>query len=463
MNIECSHCHAFHWKAESLTSSTQANLKFGMCCYQGKISLPPLNQPPHDLLNYLTSQDPVAKTFHNSICNYNYVLAMTSVGRELDYSINQHGGGPYTFVLHGQLNHLAGSLLPAEGDPPRYAQLYIHDSDIALQHCLQNRHNTYLDPFVLATLQHMLEDVHPGVQLYKQAYVLTHNIPSEGQYRIALRYQENTDRCHYQDPQPSVREIAVILPGDGDTPTGCQDIILFRKSDQALQRICNSHPFYPLLRYVLLFPTGQLQWHPRIPYNEQENKAAHLNDDNDENGKFVSLAQYLRYCLHIHPTHLDSNHLFLAGKLFQEYVCESWAITEQKRLAQLRAKQDDLRVELYRGLADAVAHDVDTNLQNLGKRIILPSSFSGSTRHMQQQCQDALAINHYFGGGNLFITMTANAFWPEIQNALLDGQVASDHPDLVVRIFHAKLQSLIKDMKQGILGDMAAFLYTIEF
>jgi hypothetical protein len=190
---------------------------------------------------------------------------------------------------------------------------------------------------------------------------------------------------------------------------------------------------------------------------------AQPNNDNDENGKFVSLVQYFCYRLHIHPTHFDSNHLFLAGKLFQEYVCESWAITEQKRLAQLRAKQDDLRVELYRGLANAVAHDVDTNLHDLGKRIILPSSFSGSTHHMQQQCQDALAINRYFGGGDLFITMTANASWPEIQNALLDGQAAHDRPDLVVRVFHAKLHSLIKDLKQGILGNMAAFLYTIEF
>ena len=224
----------------------------------------------------------------------------------------------------------------------------------------------------------------------------------------------------------------------------------------------HSSSHYPSLRYVLLFPTGQLQWHPRISYNGQENQVAQP-DENDENGKFVSLAQYFRYCLHIRPTQLDSNHLFLAGKLFQKYVCESWAIAEQKRLAQLRAKQNDLRVELYRGLADAVAHNVDTSLEDLGRRIILPSSFSGSTRHMQQQCQDALAINRYFGGGNLFITMTANAAWPEIQNALLNGQVASDRPDLIVRVFHAKLHSLIKDIKQGVLGDIAAFLYTIEF
>ena len=468
MTIECSHCHAFHWKAESLTGSTIANNKFGMCCYQGKISLPPLDQPPHELLKYLTDQQPVGKQFRDQIRTYNYALAMTSVGRELDYSINREGRGPYTFVLQGQLNHLSGALHPAQGVPPTYAQLYIYDSDVALQYRLGHQNNTLLDRIVLNELQNMLIDRHPGVQLYKQAYTLTRHMPPENQCRIALRFTETTNRSVYANPLPGVNEIAVILPGDGDTPTDSQDIILFRNGGSC-RRIQDSHPLYPSLRYVLLFPTGQFGWHHHIPYVAQEDEEAQQNEvQQDEEAqqnkqKFVSLAQYFRYRLHIRPSHLDSNHLFLAGKLFQEYVCESWAITEQKRLAQLRAKQSDLRADLYQGLADAVAHDVETNLQDLGKRIILPSSFSGSTRHMQQQCQDALAINRYFGGGDLFVTMTANASWPEIQNALLNGQEPSDRPDLVVRVFHAKLRSLIQDLKNGVLGAMAAFLYTIEF
>jgi len=105
-----------------------------MCCFQGKISLPPLLSPPHELYNYLTGQDDVSKDFRDNIRTYNYALAMTSVGRELNYTINRGGGGPYTFILEGQLNHLAGSLLPQEGVAPVYAQLYIHDSDVALQH-----------------------------------------------------------------------------------------------------------------------------------------------------------------------------------------------------------------------------------------------------------------------------------------------------------------------------------------
>jgi hypothetical protein len=103
---------------------------------------------------------------------------------------------------------------------------------------------------------------------------------------------------------------------------------------------------------------------------------------------------------------------------------------------------------------DAVAADVDANLNQLGTRFILPSSFTGSTCHMQQLLQDALVINHYFGGSDLFITMTANpSSWPEIKSALYQGQSASDCPDLVICIFKLKLLSL-KDITNGALGSM---------
>ena len=38
-----------------------------------------------------------------------------------------------------------------------------------------------------------------------------------------------------------------------------------------------------------------------------------------------------------------------------------------------------------------------------------------------------------------------------------------DHPDLVVQVFQAKLQSLLKDIARGVLGEVSAYLYTIEF
>jgi Helitron helicase-like domain at N-terminus len=267
---------------------------------------------------------------------------------------------------------------------------------------MQNHYNSRLHAGTMRILQDMLYCSHPAVQLYKQAYELTCDMPPEQQCQMALRFQQNCDRRRYQAPDATVREIAVIIPGDVDRPTDAQDIILFRKFGPHLQRILDSHPLYPSLRYVLLFPTGQLGWYSRLPYNDLE------EEQNPQGEKFISLAEYTRYRLHIRPTDIESNHLFLSGKLFQEFVCEAWAIAEQKRLAQLRTKQDDLRVAVYQGLADAIAADVNLTADQVGKRFILPLSFPEGTRNMQQHCQDGLVINRYFEGGDLFMIITAN-------------------------------------------------------
>ena len=126
-----------------------------MCCYQGKITLPPLQPAPEELRALLTSRDPDGSSFRRLIRNYNNALAMTSVGRKLDNSINSGPGrGPYTFKIHGQLSHRAGSLLPPEpqgegedlrAPPPIYAQLYIYDQEEALNYRTANRWNDSLN------------------------------------------------------------------------------------------------------------------------------------------------------------------------------------------------------------------------------------------------------------------------------------------------------------------------------
>ena len=105
------------------------------------------------------------------------------------------------------------------------------------------------------------------------------------------------------------------MVGDKEQITRPQDIIVYRKNldnpaySQSFFRISDSYPLYPLLYYVLLFPTGQMGWHPSICYRQVE-------DPNDSQRIHVSLEEYFYYCFHIHPSHIESNHLFLAGRLF---------------------------------------------------------------------------------------------------------------------------------------------------
>jgi hypothetical protein len=224
MNVECSFCHALHWRAEALSHSTVNNPKFGMCCYQGKISLPKLQNISVDLRDLFARNSPYSSAFHKNILYYNNALAMTSVGKTTDPTVNQGGRGPYSFVLHGELIHQAGSILPPEGRDLMYSQLYIHDTDHELNHRMdlhRNRnHNNPLNHQILTILQGVLHQSHPAIRLYKQALERTMAMPPDQQFQISLHFDQNCDKNRYNLPNATVNEIAVIVVGNGEEITG---------------------------------------------------------------------------------------------------------------------------------------------------------------------------------------------------------------------------------------------------
>jgi len=453
MSVECPFCHALHWRAEQLAHSSNRNPRFGKCCLSGKIWLPRLDPPPPELHSLLIGQDPRDKKFRQDIRKYNNALAMTSVGRKTE----NVPGGPYSFKVHGALSHRAGSLLPPPNESPVFAQVYIYDPDEALAYHMNNESNAGLDRVIMRNLQDMLYRHHHGVALYKSAMELTRDMPPEHQCKIALQYLPGTDRRRYNLPTIS-GEIAAVVPGTEEQFSNSRDIILHRKAGEPLQRISEIHPFYPALHYVLLFPTGQMGWNHQIPYYVPSNAEIRVEA---EGGKCLSMREFLSY--RFHPRTNESDHIFRSGKLFFEYLVDSWAICEQTRLSYIRKNQKKLRVEQYTDLNAAIEQNPQLDLDQVGTRVILPSSFTGGTRHMQALCQNGLAINRWCKGSDFFVTMTANPHWPEIENALLPGQKPEDRPDLINRVFHAKREELIKDIKGGALGKCKGLITSNEF
>ena len=59
--------------------------------------------------------------------------------------------------------------------------------------------------------------------------------------------------------------------------------------------------------------------------------------------------------------------------------------------------------------------------------------------------------------------MTANPNWPEVRANLRPGEVAANRPELIARVFHAKLKKLITKIKKGFLGRVLAFTWVVEF
>ena len=60
---------------------------------------------------------------------------------------------------------------------------------------------------------------------------------------------------------------------------------------------------------------------------------------------------------------------------------------------------------------------------------------------MFQLYQDAMTIVRKYGKSDLFITFTCNPLWDDITSNLLPNQKVTDRPDLVVRVFKARVRT----------------------
>ncbi|XP_072084486.1 uncharacterized protein [Arachis hypogaea] len=121
---------------------------------------------------------------------------------------------------------------------------------------------------------------------------------------------------------------------------------------------------------------------------------------------------------------------------------------ESSRLNYIRNDQEKLRYEMYKGVKEVVLNR-ETTPSSCGKRIILPSSFTGGPRYMIQNYQDTMAICKVVGYPDLFITFTCILKWPGFEDFLNNRELnLEDRPDIVCRVFKAKLNTLIKDVEQ---------------
>ena len=118
-----------------------------------------------------------------------------------------------------------------------------------------------------------------------------------------------------------------------------------------------------------------------------------------------------------------------AGKLFQQYVVDAYVKTEASRLDYIRRNQCALRVEMYQGLMDHLYFEAAQHNLQPGRMVILPSTFQGSPRAMQQNYQDAMAIVCKFGKPDLFLTFTCNPKAKSITENLPPGVGAENRPD----------------------------------
>ncbi|XP_028766672.1 uncharacterized protein LOC114724484 [Neltuma alba] len=453
---KCKHCGAWLWYNERVKTDKKRNANmFNLCCLGGKVQLPAMKAPPQALFNLFFDKTSVqSKSFYSNIRQYNNMFSFTSMGGKVDHAMNC-GQGPYSFVLSGMNYHCIGSLLPPEGCKPVYSQLYIYDTENEVANRINavSKHQSHsdIDPTLVQIIKDILDDVNPFVQHYRFASEM---INSRGRSDLKMRLinSRNTDGRVYN--LPSASEVAALVVGDFDMSYNVRDIIIEELSGRP-KRINELHTAYLPLQYPLLFPYGEDGYRDDVEHREETLAKT-------KKRKRLSMREYFTYRLMSREN--ETSVILHATRLLQQFVVDGYTMIEAQRLHWVRTHQKELRVELYQGLSDAITNG-ERDASSIGKRIILPSSFTGGARYMLQNYQDAMALCRWAGYPDIFITFTCNPAWPEIKRICEhDMLTPSDSPQLLSRVFKMKLQSMMRTIKnKKIFGRVRAEVYTIEF
>ncbi|GJW16856.1 hypothetical protein Tco_0024292 [Tanacetum coccineum] len=163
----CEHCYgARFWYVKHIKDSpNNARPKYHRCCMAGRVVIRTYQIYPEYIQLLLRDHH-----FLENIRAYNQMFIMTSLGAHVGESINI-GRGPYVFKILGQLYHWIGSLCPADGEPPRFLQLYIYDTDNEVDNRMHHfgGENSGLCRDIVEGLIELLDNHNALVQLFRTA------------------------------------------------------------------------------------------------------------------------------------------------------------------------------------------------------------------------------------------------------------------------------------------------------
>ena len=237
-----------------------------------------------------------------------------------------------------------------------------------------------------------------------------------------------------------LHEVAAIVHESSDHRATARSVLFRRTAAQQPQYLHPLNALYEPLSYPLWYPFGGRGWSP-------EAKAT--------SGQHVTQMWWYRQQL------LRLPHMHLCGRLLNEWLVNMFCRMEDERLSLLRREQQT-RIATRAELSEVVTNEL-RDAATVGKTYYLPCSVPGSPRHLKRLRIDALELARRKGPPTYFITLTCNPYWPEIMASLHAGQTAADRPDIVVRVFHARLEKLMAYLKADFCGARRYVISAIEY
>ena len=234
-----------------------------------------------------------------------------------------------------------------------------------------------LDQTLLVDLHNMLTQHNPHVQTFQTAGERLRREPGlnlsiciSGDLRVGRQYAAS-----------SADEVAVLIVDNPREEATTRDVALFPPNGP-ITRINETNSLYDPLHYVLMFPYAETGWREGLTLSGRELSSAAPNQQRHGRQNIVSVRQFYAYRLHERV----NCYLHLYGRLWHQFIVDMFSKVEQRRMHYYRTHQRQLRVDVYSGMTDALQQDVADNTmdlaRNLGRRVILPSSHTGSPRYV---------------------------------------------------------------------------------
>ncbi|XP_035845337.1 uncharacterized protein LOC110933803 [Helianthus annuus] len=428
-NIVCDICNAKLWKVEAGKGKVYSGRTTYMLCYAyGKVHLPNFKETCLEYQNLFKSLDDKCKHFLLNICRFNSMFLFTSMGGKVDSKINR-GNAPYVYRISGENYHTLGSLLPKEGGEPKFAQVYIYDTDnevcnrktvFSISNKPASATSDLLDTELIEYLKVILDSNNQLVKTYRR---VRDRFVDNPHVDLKLRLKANRSKDGRTYNLPTSSEVAALIIGNIEEALDNRDVVVKSKKD-GLQRI-ELHPSYLALQYPLLFPFGEDGY--RVDILHRERRASTKKKESK-----CTMREYFAYHVQDRVNHFSL--ILNARRLLQQFLVD-------------------------------LGQNGNPDMSNVGTRVLLPSSFTGGSRYMRENYYDVMAICKWFGYPDFFITITCNPKWPEIKRFLKDTKInPGDRPNILCRLFKIKLDAIMKDLREkSLFGNASAVVYTIEF
>ncbi|XP_071718986.1 uncharacterized protein [Rutidosis leptorrhynchoides] len=321
------------------------------------------------------------------------------MGGKIDHKVNS-GRGLYVYRIHGQNYHLAGSLIPEEGESPKC-------------HMVNSSSNPYAIEFTTVhEIQGLLDAINPLVKKFRMArdiFAMNEREP------IPIKLIGSSDKDGRTHNLPTADEVAAIIVGDVDED-GYRTDMYHRGVDLSSEPGHNNLTIREFFAYRVQARVGE-----------------------------VSL-------------------ILLSRKLLQQFIVDAYTMVENTRLNYIRNNQKILRVTPYSNLYDAQenGHQEVSDIGN--RVILLASFTGGARYLQQNYLDAMAIIRAYGHPDLFITFTCNPKWPKILIFLSEDNLNPEDMPDIICRVFKIKLDALMHKFKrEKTFGKLLGDLYRKEF